>query len=85
MSRQNVQVHAVNDMIGERNHYWDKASQMAEKLLGADNATEILADFLTKLAYSPSDADPMQVLSTVCWDWDCEVEEEEEDELEFVA
>ena len=85
MSRQTIQVHAVNDMVGERNTYWDKAAQTAEKLIGSDNATEILADFITKLAYSPSDADPMQVLNTVCWDWDCDVEEDEEDELEFVA
>lgn len=84
MSRQNVQIHAVTDLVMEKNSYWSKASDLAARLLESDNANEILADFITKMAYSPSEADPIQVLGTVCWDWDCMIEEEEE-EFEFVA
>lgn len=83
MSMQITQINAVTDSVADRNSYWDRAASLVEKMMGSDNATEIMADFLTKLAYSPTDADPVQVLGTCCWDWDCAIDEDEE-EVEYV-
>jgi hypothetical protein len=82
MSRQQVQIHAVNDSVADRNVYWDRATDLVGKMLGSDHASEIMADFLTKLAFSSTDADPLQLLGTCCGAWDYTITEDD-DEFEY--
>jgi hypothetical protein len=72
----------VIDSIGERTQYWNQAARFAERLLSSDNPTEIVADFLTKLAFNdvdPDEVDVMDILTAVSAEWGLSVSGEDED------
>jgi len=82
MARNRLKDPEVIDYIGERTQYWNQASRFAERILASDNPTEILADFITKVAFKdvdPDEIDPMDILASVSAEWGVSVSEDDGD------
>jgi hypothetical protein len=82
MARNRLQEDEVIDYIGEKTQYWNQAAKFAERILSSDNPSEIVADFVTKLAFKDVDADevdPIDILQSVSADWGVAISEDDED------
>lgn len=67
--------HSDIDVVSSKNRYWETVLDMASRIVESENPAEVLADFVTGLAFRdfPSDADPSDTLRHCADKWSVDI------------